>query len=597
MKGKYLYFFCLILIGSMLRGDDPRTVMVFPDANSRPTYFTIHYIHQAQKLSRGKGCKVGILDHSFGMDLHPDLYAGGKNFVKDDETFLTHREWHGYWMAVALHEVAPEADIYALNIVSFIDRDAMADAVSRAVDWAIEQEIDVLTYSQAGVKAEFKPIFNQALDRASQAGIITTFIHTGHSGNIMPTGLWSGQDDGREPDINVFHYDYTVIPIDEYQKLKNGEKTWWNPPFLSVSSTSPVLGGIVAMMKSLSPEMTSEQCRKILIETSFPMEFEGEYAPRVMDAYSAVKKVLQLQYPQVQERKNVKENPASLKDPQINASIPIDITIDRDGILLKGKFYMSDGNGPFPTVILLHGFIGNDADILGIGSRLSEIGVNVLTFNYSGTHKSEGKFNFENTQKDIQAAFEFIHQPRNIHEFKIDTARIYLGGYSYGGGMALTYAADHPEINAVFSIGGNDHGIFMEEYSRNPEMKKMIDKMFNDLKSQPEKVRFAPGGTPEEIAEINFITSNPTYHLLNSASLLAQKDILLIGGWDDQNVSVEKIVLPLYRALIKEKAKNVKISAVQDDHSFRHSREELAQIIIKWIKTIPEDENRAHRIL
>jgi hypothetical protein len=30
---------------------------------------------------------------------------------------------------------------------------------------------------------------------------------------------------------------------------------------------------------------------------------------------------------------------------------PIDITIERDGILLKGKFYISEGKGTLPTVI------------------------------------------------------------------------------------------------------------------------------------------------------------------------------------------------------------------------------------------------------
>ena len=271
---------------------------------------------------------------------------------------------------------------------------------------------------------------------------------------------------------------------------------------------------------------------------------------------------------------------------QSRASTPIDITIDRNGVLLKGKFYMSEGIGNFPTVILLHGFPGNEIDVLGIGSQLSEVGINALTFNYSGTHQSEGDCNFENTQKDIKAVFEFIHQSKNTHKYKIDTTRIILGGYSYGGGMALTYAANHQEIKAVFSIAGNDHGVFMEEYNRNSEMQKIIDKMFNDLKAPTGQVRFARGGTPKEIAEMKIIELNPTYHLLKSAPLLVKKDILLIGGWDDHNVSIENIILPLYRAL-REEAKTVRIVAFQDDHSFKDSREGLARTIIEWIKKAP----------
>ncbi len=157
---------------------------------------------------------------------------------------------------------------------------------------------------------------------------------------------------------------------------------------------------------------------------------------------------------------------------------PAEITIDRDGLLMNGKYFIAEGTGTFPTVILLHGFPGNETDVLGLGSKISEAGINALTFNYSGTYQSQGLWSFENTQKDIQAAYNFLHQPENISHFKIDTSLIYLGGWSFGGGMALTYAANHPEIPSVFSIAGTDHGEFMREYFRNKEFAAVIDRMF-----------------------------------------------------------------------------------------------------------------------
>jgi pimeloyl-ACP methyl ester carboxylesterase len=274
---------------------------------------------------------------------------------------------------------------------------------------------------------------------------------------------------------------------------------------------------------------------------------------------------------------------------QSQASEPVDFTIDLNGVHLKGKFYVSAGTEKFPTLVLLHGFPGGEQDVLGIGKFVSGAGINVMTFNYSGTHKSEGKFSFENTQKDIQAAFEFIHQPWNIRQYKIDTTCIYLGGYSYGGGMALTYAANHPEISSVFSVAGNDHGAFMKEYNRNPETKEMIDKMFDELKGYPETVRFGTGSIPKEIAEQQIIELNPTLDLRYCAPMLASKNILLIGGWDDHNVSVENIILPLYRALMSEHAAHVTIKAVQDNHTFKDTRTELAQIISGWLKSLDKE--------
>jgi len=265
-------------------------------------------------------------------------------------------------------------------------------------------------------------------------------------------------------------------------------------------------------------------------------------------------------------------------------SSPIDITIDRDEMLLKGKFYVAEGTGSYPTVLLLQGFPGGGKDVLGIGSKLAQAGINALTFNYSGTHKSQGEFNFENTQKDIQAAFEFIHKSENVQKYKIDTTHLYLGGYSYGGGMALTYGANHPEITSVFSIAGTDHGEFFREYARNPEMKKMIDEMFDEIAAPTGNVRFAIGGTAKEIVGMKIIELNPTYDLRYCAPLLAKKNILLIGGWEDVNVTIDDLLLPLYRSLKNEGNENVEFIVYHTTHSFSNIRDKLAEDIIEWVE-------------
>lgn len=270
------------------------------------------------------------------------------------------------------------------------------------------------------------------------------------------------------------------------------------------------------------------------------------------------------------------------------SSAPVDITIDRSGILLKGKFYAAEGTGVFPTVILLQGFPGNEKDVLGLGEKFSQVGINALTFNYSGTHQSQGQWSFENTQLDIRAAFDFLRQPENIDLYKIDATRVYLGGWSYGGGMALTYAANHPDVGSVFSIAGTDHGEFFKEYADNPEMQKAVDEMFAGLAAPAGPVRFARGAMPKEIAQRGIDKMDPTLYLQKSASLLAAKDILLIGGWDDPLNKIERNMLPLHRSLKDEKARSVRITAFQDDHAFGRSREELARTIIDWLRAAPE---------
>jgi hypothetical protein len=266
---------------------------------------------------------------------------------------------------------------------------------------------------------------------------------------------------------------------------------------------------------------------------------------------------------------------------------PEDIIINRNGILLKGKFFLSEGTGLHPTVILLHGFPGSESDVLGIGVKLAQSGINALTFNYSGTYQSEGKISWDNMQLDIHAAFKFLQQTENITQYKIDTNKIYVGGWCSGGGMAITYAAYHPEVTVVFSIAPSDQTEFMKLYTSDPEIKKMIDKSFDEITYPKGHLRFEQGTSPREVAEAGIDMINPIYDLKKCAPLLTSKNILLIGGWDDKQTTMEAFILPLYRALQNQGAKNVRFIAFQDDHYFQKTRPELADQVINWLKVLP----------
>jgi dipeptidyl aminopeptidase/acylaminoacyl peptidase len=257
---------------------------------------------------------------------------------------------------------------------------------------------------------------------------------------------------------------------------------------------------------------------------------------------------------------------------------PISVSFDSHGYVLKGKFYLAKGEGPFPTVLLLQGFPGGEKDVLGLGQKVTSSGINAFTFNYRGTHKSEGEFNLENTIEDIQSAFEYLNKEEIVRKFEIDTLNIILCGDSYGGGMSLTFAANHPEIRRIVSIAGTDHGEFIREYLRNESMAKMINDMFDRLKAPEGPVRFEGHKALQEL-----IDNANLYDLRLSAYKLADREILLIGGWDDVNVNIENHLLPLYRALKKDNAQNVEFIVYHTDHSFANVRDKLAEDIIKWI--------------
>lgn len=261
------------------------------------------------------------------------------------------------------------------------------------------------------------------------------------------------------------------------------------------------------------------------------------------------------------------------------------VSFGRDDILLQGRFHPAQGAAAsFPTVLLLPGSPGNEEDVLGLGGLFARRSYNVLTFNYSGTQRSEGLSSFANSQMDIAAAYRFLVEATDL---RVDTDRLVLGGWSYGGGMALTYAANHPEVSAVFSIAGTDHGEFMREYGRDNEYRRMVDGIFDEVAAPGSPWRLEPGATPREIVEQH--TDVDAYDLRLAAPQLADRDILIVGGWDDLNVKIDNHLLPLYRALRSAGATRVSMLAFQDDHRFGRVREELAGEILKWMdRVLPE---------
>jgi hypothetical protein len=263
------------------------------DGNSRSTYFSVHEIAAAQAIATGKGVKIGIIDHYFGYEVNRAKYAGGKDFAGDDAAFRNISE-HGLWLATTLREISPGAAIYALNATGG-DEERKVTAMVEAIRWAVAEGIDILTYSDRPISAANRPRLDAAVAEAVRAGVICIFIHYPHPENILPLAMFASETYDREPDVNIWLYDYNVIFVREYFDYK--EKKAGVRPYLSLSSTSVVTAGVVAMMKEADPSLTPADCRRLLVETSRPCTAEAggvdeamRLCPRVVDAAAAVRR-------------------------------------------------------------------------------------------------------------------------------------------------------------------------------------------------------------------------------------------------------------------------------------------------------------------
>lgn len=273
----------------------------FTNANSRPTYFTVHRVAEAHRISTGEDVAVGVLDHSFATTKYEALFTAGRDFV-GNPTSLLEDDGHGYWMARVLREVAPTCDIFALNVANE-DPIRFSGAIVEAIDWAVENGVHVLTCSHGKyVYDAWRDEIDAAVSRAVTRGVATCFLHYDHPYNILTTGAfpYNGHEYNRAPDLNIWQYDYNTLRIQQYEEYLDATEppTSGNDiPFFSMSSTAAVTGGFVSLLMALQPGLPASRYRDILIETSYSWSYNGAATfehgevSRVVDIAAAVERL------------------------------------------------------------------------------------------------------------------------------------------------------------------------------------------------------------------------------------------------------------------------------------------------------------------
>jgi len=294
---KFLFILVILVLAASLvlngyqymnrRQSEMNQRIVFPDANTRENYNSVHRVREAHAYGTGKGIRVGILDTWFGTEKHPELYAGAEDFTGKGKS-LTRYDDHGYWMAVTLREIAPDAEIYALNVRQNNKR-REAKAVTAAIDWAVENDLDILTWSAGAFEEKYRKQIDRAADYAAENGIVLTFIHYDHDVNILPYGMFfnyhSGEY-GREPDLRLYPFDYNVLRMPLYQDYVRyglNEDSGDGMPYFSYSSMSPLLAGFVAVLMEIYPGLTPGEYRGLLTDTSREYYYRGRDVRNVPD--------------------------------------------------------------------------------------------------------------------------------------------------------------------------------------------------------------------------------------------------------------------------------------------------------------------------
>jgi len=117
-----------------------------------------------------------------------------------------------------------------------------------------------------------------------------------------------------------------------------------------------------------------------------------------------------------------------------------------DGHRLSGGLFIPDGDGPHPTVLLLHGIPGIEKNF-DLAYALREAGWNCFYFHYRGCWGSEGVYSLPGILDDIKVATDYLGQHPEV-----DKARLAGVGLSLGGWGVVSAAARDERLRAIVSL-------------------------------------------------------------------------------------------------------------------------------------------------
>ena len=126
-----------------------------------------------------------------------------------------------------------------------------------------------------------------------------------------------------------------------------------------------------------------------------------------------------------------------------------ELFIPSNNSLLAGLIYRANGAKKHPTLLLLHGYPGNERN-LDIAQIVRAHGWNVIYFDYRGSWGSQGKFSFKNCVQDVVNVVSFCNKYQD--SLKIDTSNIVLFGHSMGGWVCLKSLELLPQIKKGFTL-------------------------------------------------------------------------------------------------------------------------------------------------
>lgn len=282
-------------------------------------------------------------------------------------------------------------------------------------------------------------------------------------------------------------------------------------------------------------------------------------------------------------------DPVTTDPVSIDAEFPpttVELDFSSHGSALNGHFYLANGAGPHPTVIMLHGFPGYEKN-LDMAQAIRRAGFNVLFFHYRGAWGSEGDFSMTNVIEDAASASEFVRSTDSTAKYRIDPKHITFIGHSMGGFAALAAGAQDKNVGCVAVLSPADYGIrgtMFDGAGGDDEGAEQARAGFADYVDGEHLLGRGPlKGTSGKRLLQEIADKNEAFSVSKQAGAFVGRNVYLAAAKGDTVLPPDIYHKALVNAFTAEPNVNLTHKIFDGDHSYSWTRIALTDDIVKWL--------------
>ena len=249
--------------------------------------------------------------------------------------------------------------------------------------------------------------------------------------------------------------------------------------------------------------------------------------------------------------------------------------IPSGGVEINSVAYLASGAGLHPTLVLCHGWPGNEKN-LDLAQAVRRAGWNVVTFNYRGSWGSPGSFRFAQNPEDASAVLAYLRVPANAAKLGVDTQKMALMGHSMGGWVTALVAGKETGLIGAGLISaanmGQLHGMDRAGL----------------VKLASENTETLADTSPEWMTD-ELVAGSDAFDFLHAAPGLARQPLLVLSSDDGLAPQTDALIA----AVSANGGKRITAVHAATDHGWSDKRVFLQAQVIRWLQSLLPANKRA----